>query len=140
MSFIERVFYGGHYSVSFFYGGHYSECPIAKGSAKNRRSRSNASISPAKNANRTSAHTYSIFSRYNSHPHPHLAIIVRDTCTHLFEGVGSLIIGEAPGEFGVNVHVLVEVALQLYSVGLGLAVYEMTERESTRTEEHEGVT
>ena len=126
MSFIERVFYGGHYS----------ECPIAKGSTKNRMSRSNASISPAKNANCA----YSIFSRYNSHPHPHLAIIVRDTCTHLFEGVGSLIIGEAPGEFGVNVHVLVEVALQLYSVGLGLAVYEMTERESTRTEEHEGVT
>ena len=62
---------------------------------------------------------------------------MRDTCTHFLESAGSLIIGEAPGEFGVDVDVLVEVVLELYAVGLSLAMYEVTQGKRARAEEHE---
>ena len=63
----------------------------------------------------------------------------RDTCTHFLESIGALIIGEAPGEFGVDVDVLVEVVLELYAVGLSLAMYEVTQGKRARAEEHERV-
>ena len=49
-----------------------------------------------------------------------------DTCTHFFQCGGPLSIREPAGELSVDVHVLVEVGIQLKPAGLGLAVHKVS--------------
>lgn len=49
-----------------------------------------------------------------------------DTCTHILEGLRSLIVRETPGELSVDVHILVEEVVQLYVVRPGLTMEKVT--------------